>query len=61
MNYFYLALIPALWIAWLLYWIFAAVGAKETQRQESAWSRASHIVPLIGKRHWPDGFVVPAG
>jgi protein-S-isoprenylcysteine O-methyltransferase Ste14 len=41
------ALIPALWIAWLVYWVAAARSAKETQRRESARSRATHYVPLI--------------
>lgn len=40
-------LVPAVWVIWLAYWIVSAAGAKETVRQESAGSRASHIVPLI--------------
>jgi protein-S-isoprenylcysteine O-methyltransferase Ste14 len=47
MKYFYLSIIPALWLAWLGYWIVAATGAKETARRESIASRASHLVPLI--------------
>jgi protein-S-isoprenylcysteine O-methyltransferase Ste14 len=38
--------IPALWVAWLLYWSVAAFGAKANLRQESFVSRLSHIVPL---------------
>lgn len=38
--------IPALWIAWLLYWSVAATGAKATRRVESFASRLSHTVPL---------------
>jgi protein-S-isoprenylcysteine O-methyltransferase Ste14 len=39
-------LIGAVWIAWTIYWIVAAQSAKQDQRQESAASRAGHIVPL---------------
>ena len=39
-------LIPALWIAWMLYWWAAARNAKAIQRKESALSRAAHIVPF---------------
>jgi protein-S-isoprenylcysteine O-methyltransferase Ste14 len=39
-------LIPALWLAWLLYWAVAAIGAKATVREESFASRLSHTVPL---------------
>ena len=38
--------IPALWIAWLLYWWIAARGAKANRRREDALSRALHFVPL---------------
>jgi protein-S-isoprenylcysteine O-methyltransferase Ste14 len=47
MNTFYPSLIPALWLAWIVYWAIAARDAKTTQRVESPASRASHIVPLI--------------
>jgi protein-S-isoprenylcysteine O-methyltransferase Ste14 len=40
-------LIGAIWIAWMIYWIVAARGAKTDRRQESAASRAGHIIPLI--------------
>ena len=39
-------LIGALWIAWAVYWFIAARTAKTDRRQESALSRAGHIVPL---------------
>jgi protein-S-isoprenylcysteine O-methyltransferase Ste14 len=38
--------ITALWLAWLIYWSIAAIGAKATRRRESVASRLSHIVPL---------------
>lgn len=41
------ALIPALWLAWLIYWGVAARGAKETARHESAASRLSHYGPIV--------------
>jgi len=47
MRTFFQALVPALWLVWLAYWVIAARGAKETVREESAASRASHYVPLI--------------
>jgi protein-S-isoprenylcysteine O-methyltransferase Ste14 len=39
--------IPALWIAWLLYWWLAARGAKANRRKEGMFSRALHAVPLM--------------
>ncbi|HEY2977404.1 MAG TPA: isoprenylcysteine carboxylmethyltransferase family protein, partial [Burkholderiaceae bacterium] len=39
--------IPALWLAWALYWAAAAVGAKHAARREPLWSRAAHIGPLL--------------
>ena len=46
MRAFYQYSIPALWLAWLLYWIIAAIGAKATIREESFASRLSHVIPL---------------
>lgn len=39
--------IPALWVAWLLYWIVASASAKETQRDEPWRERLSHVLPLM--------------
>src|SRR5579872_546739 len=47
MRTFYHSLIPALWLIWLVFWIAAALGVKETQRHESAVSRLSHHIPFI--------------
>jgi protein-S-isoprenylcysteine O-methyltransferase Ste14 len=44
---YYRYAIPALWIAWLLYWSIAALGAKTTLRVESFSSQLSHFVPLV--------------
>ena len=38
--------IPAIWIAWLVYWTLAARGTKPNRREESVASRLSHIIPL---------------
>jgi protein-S-isoprenylcysteine O-methyltransferase Ste14 len=38
--------IPALWTVWLIYWGIAAIGAKQTRREESSASRLSHMLPL---------------
>jgi len=46
MRTFYHAIIPTLWLIWLAYWIVAAIGAKETQREEGFRSRLTHYVPL---------------
>jgi protein-S-isoprenylcysteine O-methyltransferase Ste14 len=46
MRAFYQYSIPALWLAWLLYWMIAALGAKATIREESFASRLSHGIPL---------------
>ena len=52
-------LIPALWIAWMLYWWVAGRNVKAIQRKESALSRAAHILPLafaawlLAARHVP--------
>jgi protein-S-isoprenylcysteine O-methyltransferase Ste14 len=43
----YRQLMLGLWLAWLLYWLIAALGAKITQRRESLGSRLSHVVPLL--------------
>jgi protein-S-isoprenylcysteine O-methyltransferase Ste14 len=38
--------IPALWMAWALYWGWSSRGAKRVRRRESPASRAAHVVPL---------------
>jgi protein-S-isoprenylcysteine O-methyltransferase Ste14 len=43
---FYALLIPALWIAWTIYWYAARKTDKAVQRRESVISRAAHIIPL---------------
>jgi len=43
----YRHLIGGLWLAWGLYWMFRAAGAKTTERRESPGSRLAHVVPLI--------------
>jgi protein-S-isoprenylcysteine O-methyltransferase Ste14 len=43
---FYALLIPALWVAWLVYWYIARKNDKAVLRRESPASRAVHIVPL---------------
>src|SRR6476619_957718 len=39
--------IPALWLAWLIYWQIAARNVKETRWTESLGSRAIHLTPLF--------------
>jgi protein-S-isoprenylcysteine O-methyltransferase Ste14 len=40
-------IIPALWLAWMGLWTVAAFYTKPTRWQESAISRARHIIPLL--------------
>ena len=40
-------LIPALWIAWVIYWMLSAAKVKDTARRESFSARAGHALPLI--------------
>ena len=40
-------IIPALWFAWLLYWIVAAADVKPTRWRETVASRLFHRVPLL--------------
>lgn len=40
-------LIPALWVAWVVYWCIASFGTRAVRRRESTASRLSHTVPLI--------------
>ena len=46
MHAIYAWLIPAIWLAWALYWCVAAFAAKPVRRKESIVSRLSHGVPL---------------
>jgi protein-S-isoprenylcysteine O-methyltransferase Ste14 len=39
-------IIPALWFAWLLYWIVAAADVKRTRWRETPAARLLHRVPL---------------
>jgi protein-S-isoprenylcysteine O-methyltransferase Ste14 len=39
-------IIPALWFAWLLYWIVAAADVKPTRWRETPAARLLHRVPL---------------
>lgn len=40
-------LMPALWIAWLIYWWVSARNVKETRWREPARSQLLHRVPMI--------------
>jgi protein-S-isoprenylcysteine O-methyltransferase Ste14 len=45
--YLYWQVIAALWLAWILYWLWSAAHTKTTQRRESRASRLSHVLPLL--------------
>jgi len=47
MDVVYANLIPALWLAWFVYWMAVARDVKATTREESPGSRAAHILPLV--------------
>jgi len=44
---FYAYAVPALWLAWCIYWWGAGRDVKPVTRRESAASRAGHILPLV--------------
>jgi len=46
MRIFFQSLIPALWILWLGYWAYSAIGAKPVERRESVGSRLRHQLPM---------------
>jgi protein-S-isoprenylcysteine O-methyltransferase Ste14 len=39
--------IPALWVAWGLYWWISARGTKADRRREGLVSRLGHVLPLL--------------
>ena len=47
MRAFYQHPIDALWLAWLIYWCVAAIGAKATRRRESVASGMRHLLPMV--------------
>ena len=44
---FYAYAVPALWLAWCIYWWGAGRDVKPVTRRESAASRAGHILPPV--------------
>ncbi len=40
-------LIVSLWIVWFAFWRLAATGGAEVADRESAWSRASYLLPMM--------------
>jgi protein-S-isoprenylcysteine O-methyltransferase Ste14 len=41
------SVLPALWIAWVLYWWVLARDVKATRRAEPVASRLAHILPIV--------------
>jgi hypothetical protein len=41
------AIIPAVWLAWLVYWFVASRDVKEAQWHEPLLSQLSHRVPFV--------------
>lgn len=46
MRIFFQSLVPALWILWIAYWAYSAIGAKPVERRESVGSRLGHQLPM---------------
>ena len=47
MHLLYQQAFNVLWVAWLIYWGIAAIGARPTRYRESVISSQLHIVPLL--------------
>jgi protein-S-isoprenylcysteine O-methyltransferase Ste14 len=47
MRTFYSFALPALWLAWCIYWWVVARDVKPVIRREGVASRAGHILPLV--------------
>jgi uncharacterized membrane protein len=47
MRLFYQQAFNALWLAWAIYWLVAAIGAKPTRYREPVSSRLLHLLPLF--------------
>lgn len=47
MSQLYHNLFPAMWLAWLAYWLWASRGNKAIARHESVASRLLHLLPLL--------------
>ncbi len=43
----YHALMPVIWLCWLVYWAVASIGAKPDARRERPASQLSHSLPLV--------------
>ena len=46
MQTLYSSAVPALWLVWCIYWWVVGRDVKPVTRQESAASRAGHVLPL---------------
>lgn len=42
----YRFVLPAMWIAWMVYWWISSSNVKPTQRRETMMSRLLHVIPL---------------
>src|SRR3954447_18892197 len=47
MTFAYRYVLPALWLAWAVYWWALSRSVKSTVRHESVASRLAHVVPLM--------------
>ena len=47
MSTSYHALMPVIWLIWLMYWALAAIGTKPAARSERPASRLTHSIPIV--------------
>ena len=47
MLFVYRFLFPTMWLAWIVYWLWASRHAKPSERRESLGSRLLHALPLV--------------
>ncbi len=40
-------LVASIWVVWFAFWRFAATGSTAPAERESAWSRASYLLPML--------------
>ena len=45
-RFFLRELHPALWLAWMIYWLISARGSKRTVRRETGRERVPYTIPL---------------
>src|ERR1700758_4488730 len=47
MPLLYRFVFPAIWLSWVVYWLWASARTKPTERREPIGSRLLHVIPLL--------------